>query len=467
MRLPVLIAAFSLLSLTTQAQAFEPGVLVTASGDTLRGEIENNYWETNPVSIRFRAGSTAPIVSYTPQQLRAFQLGRGRYFRTELVPLDRQAETRIDLLQRGLSTNQQPETVFAEVLIDGPAPLLRFVLPDVTHYFVRREKQGYLELTERKYLKISRDGHLGVVDGNTYRIQLLQFFGDCPAAAHLVETARYTATDLAAVVQAYNQSCSGTGQAGQSFLAAAKPVRTYDFNLGLLAGAQFQSLRMHRSSSGTPEEAATFDGVDLTRQAQPVAGVYADLLLPNRKLALHADLTVSLLGKSGVLPAQGNVPAAEYRWKGTIATAHLGLRYFVPLGEQPHLFLGAGITLDRVGVTESSLRYGDGQTRTLGPYTIPRQSLLLELETTPYSTVGPLYAEIGFRRGPLTAALDVRTFSPTTFTDYAVVSRIYRDPQGQIVGLDLTQYKGRFWIANATVAYRLTKNRDVAAPASR
>ena len=58
---------------------------------------------------------------------------------------------------------QEPTRLFAEVLVEGPASLLRVPLAGATHHFVRRESQPYLELTERRYL---RPGTATLVEAN-------------------------------------------------------------------------------------------------------------------------------------------------------------------------------------------------------------------------------------------------------------------------------------------------------------
>jgi hypothetical protein len=46
------------------SQTFESGYLVLQRGDTLRGEIENAFWEEPPATVRFRATATAPLLPF-------------------------------------------------------------------------------------------------------------------------------------------------------------------------------------------------------------------------------------------------------------------------------------------------------------------------------------------------------------------------------------------------------------------
>ncbi|MCB2379012.1 hypothetical protein LGH70_15530 [Hymenobacter sp. BT635] len=460
-----LLLTVSLVFLTTlsQAQAFEPGLLVTVANDTLRGEIENSHWVETPTKVRFRNAPAAAVTTYGPEQLRLFRLTGGRYFRSELLPVDRTAETRATYLTQDKAPDQRPETIFAEVLVEGPAPLLRLVTPGATHYFVRRETQGYIELTERRLVRPDAQGRRTYVDANNYRSQLAVFFSDCPAATQAVATARFTAPDLAAVVQAYNQSCSGTKQAVASYLTPTRRRRSVALDAGVLAGVQLNSYVLHRQDERS-EEGYSLDGLNVASRPHPIGGLYADLLFASRTTALHGDLTVNTVGKSGSVAAQGPLPAGEYRWKGIVYTARLGVRYFVPLGQTTRrLFVGTGLALDLMQVNETSLRYGDGQPRTgAGGVQVPGSGAFLAVNKgnnsfRGFDGVGSSlpYLEVGLRQNRFTTALDVRAHYANAYQDELAV----QEPTslGSTGGYYAPSYTGRFWLLNATVGYRLSK----------
>jgi hypothetical protein len=200
-----------------QAQVFQPGWVLLAKGDTLRGEVEDNAWEEAPERVRFRAAAGAAIETYTVPTIRAFRLREGRFFRLETLPLDRGAQKQLSYLAPWLTRKPQPETFLVEVLVDGPASLLRTAVADVQHYYVRRAGQPALELAERYYLR-EQDGRQTMADGNNYKGELLTYFGDCPAAAQAI--GRFEASALVAVVQAYNRQCATPPQAGIEYRRA-------------------------------------------------------------------------------------------------------------------------------------------------------------------------------------------------------------------------------------------------------
>jgi hypothetical protein len=63
-----------------RAQVFERGYVVTAAGDTLRGVIENRFWQAPPESVVFRPTPQGASRTYSRAQLRAFSAGAGPLF---------------------------------------------------------------------------------------------------------------------------------------------------------------------------------------------------------------------------------------------------------------------------------------------------------------------------------------------------------------------------------------------------
>jgi hypothetical protein len=129
---------FFLVALAARAQSYEPGWVLRSTGDTLRGEVENGFWNEPPAFVRFRptAGSASQLLQ--PQQVRAFGLTGGRYFRFEVLPIDHAAETRLALLPQGNAHNVQQDSLLAEVLLEGPVTLLRVARPAVLHLLLLR-----------------------------------------------------------------------------------------------------------------------------------------------------------------------------------------------------------------------------------------------------------------------------------------------------------------------------------------
>ena len=150
-RLLFLLVLFACVFTQSPAQVYEPGLLVRANGDTLRGELENGFWAEPPAFIRFRRAPGSASELFRPRQLRAVSLTGGRYFRYEALPIDHAAETRLDMLREGIVHGVQVDSLLAEVLIEGPTMLWRVAQLWAVHFLVRRPGQPVLEMSAYMY----------------------------------------------------------------------------------------------------------------------------------------------------------------------------------------------------------------------------------------------------------------------------------------------------------------------------
>ncbi|MBD2722260.1 hypothetical protein [Hymenobacter armeniacus] len=427
-RLLPLFAAFFGFIFQGRAQAYEPGLLVRATGDTLRGEIENGFWLEPPAFIRFRAAAGAPSQLFQPRQLRAVVFAQGRYFRYELLPLNHAAETNLAKLPRGNYFDVKQDSLLAEVLVDGPAGLQRVVQPGAVHYYVSAPGQPVLELSDRKYLRMNQNGSWEVADGNNYRNLLALYFGPCPAAAQAAERAPFTAAGLAAVVQAYNATCSPAKQAGRSWLATAKPRRRMSLQGGVLAGARYN--RIENMTGFT-------DGACVDCRVRPFGGLYAELFQPSRTAAVYGELSLSpysnqLLYYNGYSSSGTQYFAVDY-W-ALLGTARLGLRFYFPLPREKQFMLGMGYELNSI------IRARVNSTGTALPNDLGTKDLYAAPTILPNLT-------LGWRSGRTTISADGQS---------------YRNNAGSF---DLfSNLVGSNYALRLALAYRLGRNHDAPAP---
>lgn len=415
LRLLFLLFAVFLTSYCTQAQVYEPGWLVRVNGDTLRGELENDFWQEAPTFVRYRPAAAGASQVFQARQLRAFGFVGGRYFRHKRLLLDQLAETRLQELPRSNRMRPQADSVLAEVLLAGPVELLRVVRPGAAHYEVRRPGQPPLQLSERKYLVENKTGGTyRVVDGNNYRSQLELYFADCPAASQAAAKATFTGPGLAAVLQAYATTCGPTRQPARSWLAQAAPRRRGAFQAGVLAGARFN--RLESPSAGV---AGYTDG-----GLHPFGGLYAELLQPSRTTAFYGELSLSDFRNRGAYylgpGPTGNTLYEAFDYRALLGTARIGVRFLPPLPHDQQLVLGIGFEYNRAlglrlpGSTNASY-YGSSD---------PVDAT----EAYPTPTILPNLT-LGWRRQRLTLLLDGQlyrsrdafSFSDLFFTDVCTV----------------------------------------------
>ena len=347
MKLRLLFALPALLvSFLSHAQTFEPGFLVRSTGDTLRGEIENGFWEEPPKLVRFRRTPDAPSEVFKPCQLHSFSLAGGRYYRYEALPIDHAAENRVEYLHRGNAPDIRIDSLLAEVLVEGPVSLLRVGRLSGNHLLVLSAGQPALDLSAHQYLRPTDTGAWQLTDGNNYRGLLGLYLANCPAAFTAIQTAPFTPEGLATVVQAYNQSCSPAHRPGRSWLQQAMPRHRVAFQGGVVAGLRYN--RVESRSSGTPINLVTGACVDC--QAHPYAGLYAELLQPGRTAALYGELSLSPFKGAGTESVYSNfgVASPEHRYRAVLGTARLGIRHFFRLPRERQFVLGLGYELNRV-----------------------------------------------------------------------------------------------------------------------
>ena len=387
-RLLLVVTCFLACTFQLRAQIYEPGLLVRFNGDTLRGEIENGFWEEPPAFIHFRATANSASELFRPEQLRVVSFTGGRYFRYERLPIDHSTRVKIGSLPYGNTPAIHVDSLLAEVLVDGAVTLERVVLPENTHYLLLRSGQPPVDLSERKYLRKAVDGAWLLTDGNNYRGQLGVYFSDCPAANTAGQMAPFTAKGLADVVQVYNNICGKGTRPSRNLLAQVAPRRRVAFRGGVLAG-----LRYNRIESRDPSQGQ--DCGDC--KTHPYAGLYIDVFQPGRTFALYGELSVSKFNNQGSQYQGyiGNGPDiySHFDYESWLMTARFGIRYFHPLPRGQQFLIGFGYELN--GAFQPTVT-----TPLTGP-TAPRPEEMGFAATTLFPNLG-----IGWRRGRITVSLD-------------------------------------------------------------
>lgn len=186
-------------------QQFETGHVVLTSGDTLRGELYSTKWTAEHSAVFFRANPGDVVRKIPLEELRAVHTIGSRQ-RILILPVDRYATTAVQNLDWGLVIRQKPAVLLVDMLLEGPTPLYTTTMLGTRHFWVQRNGQPILELTERHYF-VKRPTNTIWVDGNMYRDQLSTYFGSCAPAAMAATQTPYTEAGIIAVVQAFNESC--------------------------------------------------------------------------------------------------------------------------------------------------------------------------------------------------------------------------------------------------------------------
>jgi hypothetical protein len=428
-RLLALLTGFFLYTSFALGQAYEPGLLVTSRGDTLRGEIENAFWVEPPTFVRFRATPESSSQLFQPRQLRAVSFTGGRYFRYEALPIDYAASNQLSDVLGNPRPDVRTDSVLAEVLLEGPVMLWRVVRPNSAHYLLRRPGQPTLDLCERKFIRELPSGARQIVDGNNFSGRLKIYFGDCPLAIAAAQSAAFTATGIGSVVVAYYTSCQPVNAPFRSWLEHEKPRKKMALEGGLLAGIRYNYFKNY-----TPTLPETQPCTDC--QARPFVGIYADLWQPSRNKSFYGELSLSTFSNQYWGYFQTNSQVAYYvvNYRAWLASARLGLRFFFPLPHEQQWLFSVSYELNktiRPVVTSATGNIRDVPSNQLG-YGTP----------TLLPNIG-----LGWRARRLTLSLDGQLYSSPSSEGFF----------GHLVG---SNFATRFGIG-----YRLGGNPDAAKPA--
>ena len=184
-----------------EAVPFVPGYLVTAEGDTLRGEAQELIDLAAAREVVFRAGPDAPVQTYTPATALAYGDAAGRRYVARAV----QAEF------------EGPEAgYFLQVLVDGRLDLLRLAVgPDDDRFFVQDEggePVGLYVTRDRRYetqrAESNTQGGLYDEVNPRYRPTLARAFYGCPEMQAEAADLKLRQRDLVRAVVAFTE-CVG------------------------------------------------------------------------------------------------------------------------------------------------------------------------------------------------------------------------------------------------------------------
>lgn len=221
---------FSLLGTTAFAQSnFQPGYVVNAQGDTLKGYIDYREWDSNPRSIAFKDNSGSNI--FTPSEIRAFEInGLEKYVSyTGKISTDK---TRFPNLDDHLDTSFAKQTVFLKMITQGKY-LTLYTYSDFTksRCFLAEQNAEPFELIFRQYY--GEDSK--VITSDIYKGQLIVYANKYSAPVKVIrriEVTNYNVDGIREIVNQINQIEINTRQvyAGKFYVGIGVNARMARFD---------------------------------------------------------------------------------------------------------------------------------------------------------------------------------------------------------------------------------------------
>lgn len=190
---------------------FWPGYVITAKGDTLRGQIDRRGDVSLGELCRFRTGEGAEEVKYTAADIKGYRFEEDKYYVSKPV---------------------NGEQVFLEFLVNGAVKLYYLRNAEGDNYFLEKEGEGLTRLPyeevihqrDKKLYQQKSKAHIGIL---SYYMQ------DAPGLkTRIVNIGKPERRKLASLVKDYHQEVSGE----RSFRVYEKKDPLITVNLELVGG---------------------------------------------------------------------------------------------------------------------------------------------------------------------------------------------------------------------------------------
>lgn len=339
-----LLAFAGLANVAAQAD-YQPGYIVSAQGDTLRGSIDYRNWLRNPNAITFRSAGQGEGHTYKPLEIRALGVA-GDVYESAIVQVDLSP-----IIVGELSETPEPQletdTTFIRVLVSGEKSLYVYHTTNqrgnTEQYYIRNNGKWEL-LIYKKYIRKRTVASINevtkdfVATNNRYISQLAFYLRECPTIQKKMRSLRYRGANLERLFQAYYQ-CTTTTPAYEQ-----KPEKR-PLEFGILAGAAQSSINFNVVGAfpATPVARTEFpSSVSFT------GGVFLDIvrLRNNRKWSFNNELVYSSFAFDGTYYSQRTATSATY-YRTKLEYSYIKLntmiRFKYPIGKA-YLFANAGVS---------------------------------------------------------------------------------------------------------------------------
>lgn len=269
-----------------QAQeGFTPGLIVTATGDTLKGLIWDQDWQFSNRQVQFKASKDAPIQSFKPEDAPWFY-ANGQWYAGKAVLLDKSPHQPNKLTYSNAPVPVR-DTIFIRAFVLGKAKLFYCVDENQKpHFLIGKDSVEADELILRKYL-VAAGGRERVVTLEKFRGQLSYYFSDCPELEQAIRKVQYIPGRMIDLFSRYNK-CVG----GETAYAAVPQNTRLRFDGVLTVGIALADLKMD-APAGDP-----LSGSNFSSAVRPVVGYGLNMFFPWQKQqwSIYSELAVRFYG---------------------------------------------------------------------------------------------------------------------------------------------------------------------------
>lgn len=326
--------AYILLSPTASAQKnFEPGYIVNAANDTVRGSIEYLNWSKNPEKINFKTNGAEAEKQLGLEDVSSFSVHDEQYVRA-YVNVD-ESPYKTGELSTSPIPQSRPDTVFLRVIAEGPKSL--YFLKDGEgreHFFIKKNDK-YDWLTTFRY-QYYQNGQTGIVVVDSYKQQLAEYFEDCKALDGKTSGLNYSQKSINRLFEIYYEQC-----APNKAVKVAK-AESLGLEFGVVAGVSSTKIKLSGASAPL-----LFKG-NLPASTQAAGGLFLNLILPRtqKRISVYNELFLSsykTVSRSETYVSEQDHSYTDFGLGYTYLKLNNMARYTVPVGTG-FLFINGGIS---------------------------------------------------------------------------------------------------------------------------
>lgn len=275
-----LFLALTLCQSVNAQKNFEPGYVVIANKDTLKGSIAYLNWSKNPEKINFKTNSNGPEKVYGLADLSSFNVHGENYVKA-IVDID-DTPFKTGELSNSPIPKSHADTVFLRVLASGPKSLFFLRGEEAKEHFYIKTGDTYQWLTSYRY-EFRNDEKSGVVVIDTYKQQLKEYLSDCPEFAGKTSFLNYSQASIGKLFETYYQKCSSNIA---NKIYKSDRIKT---EFGVIAGLSITKLTLKG-----PTAAFIMKG-SFPISSQIAGGVFLNFILPRtqKKVSVYNELFFS------------------------------------------------------------------------------------------------------------------------------------------------------------------------------
>ncbi len=331
---------------------FQPGSVITKSGDTLNGFIDYRNWENNPNEILFRVSASSQPIHYLPGTIRGFVVNNEEYIsatvKAEISP------TQIDQLDFRPAIVTRTYTTFLQVMFRGSKNLFFYSDRIGKQHFYIGQYPDFELLVYKKYLKEGAREKV-IAENKNFIGQLYLYLQDCKTIQSKMTNTAYNKKSLESLFKTYYDCTKGE----RNYQYSKEKIRLY---FGAVAGVSVTKLKLTCSDDSFEHIA----NGDYEPSWNLSAGLFMDVVLARnqRKWSIYNELFYSSYMANGL--TEDFFSENNYKiYNNSIGYSYLKLnnmlRFTYPVKNDLFIFINGGISngyaLSETNLTIKEVRF--------------------------------------------------------------------------------------------------------------